>query len=126
MYTDKVGLDAPHAPHTHRVKSLSRLNPMCHSTGGSLLHVFFFGGMSVDLFVIPKARGVTCHRKMSCVLMLTKRGKGIVVGEVEAEKKAKTTPDVSVKSLSEKFQTTLTSKSPFRKQAVIRQNILFV
>jgi len=53
-----------------------------------------------------RVRSTRCQiRKRSCVLMLSKRGKGSV-REGEAGKKAKTTPDAGV---SKKYQGTRTS-----------------
>jgi hypothetical protein len=47
-------------PHTHSVKSLSRINPMCHETGGLLHRVFFVeGGMLVNLFFLCKTHEVS-------------------------------------------------------------------
>jgi hypothetical protein len=42
-------------------------------------------------------------------------GKGVAVGEVETDKKAKTTLDAGGKSVSEKSQAPRTSKNPFEK-----------
>ncbi len=39
----------------------------------------------------------------------------MAVGEGETDKKAKTTPDAGGKSVSEKYQSPLTSKNPFEK-----------
>jgi hypothetical protein len=39
---DPYTLDTIHAPHTHSVKSPSRINPMCHTTGGHSTVSFFF------------------------------------------------------------------------------------
>ncbi len=65
MYTDEVRVRL--APHSHtdtvsvntRVKSLSRINPMCHATGGSPPPVCFFFSdrMLVNLFFISHSRG---------------------------------------------------------------------
>jgi hypothetical protein len=48
--------------------------------------------------------------------MLSKCGKGCV-GEGEAGKKDKTTPNVGGKSVSEKSQSTSTNKNPFEKSS---------
>ncbi len=72
--------------------------------------------MLVNIVLFPKARGVNCRRKTSCVLMLSKCGKERV-REGEAGKKAKTTPDAGGKSVSEKSQATHTSKNPFEKSS---------
>jgi hypothetical protein len=55
---------------------------------------------------------------------LNKCGKGCV-GESEEGKKDKTTPDVGGKSLSEKSQSTCTSKNPFEKSSS-KQTAYFV
>jgi hypothetical protein len=71
-----------------------------------VLHGVFFFGWNVSNLFFPKARGVNrqSRGKRPCVLMLSKCGKGSV-GEGEAGKKAKTTPDAGGKYVSEKFHT---------------------
>ena len=56
--------------------------------------------------------------------MLSKCGKGSV-GEGKAGKQAKRTPDAGGKSVSEKSQTTRTSKNPFEKSNS-KQTVYFV
>ena len=126
MYTEEVRVRLVHAPHTDSVKTLSRINPMCHATGGSPSSVSFFfqSEMLLDLFFRSSRssghRGNHSAQVVLCV-MLNNRGKGSVEGG-EAGKRAKTTPDEGGKSVSEKSQAVRTYRNPSRNQKVIRQN----
>ena len=97
MYTDEVRVR--HAPlfHTHSVKPLSRINPMCHRWVPLSVCLFFLGGMLVNLFFLSR-QVIKCSKVVLC-MMLNKSGKGSVGGG-EAGKKAKTTPDEGGKSVS--------------------------
>ena len=100
---------------------------MCHTTGGLLHPVFFFFRWNVKgrIFYFQKHEvSIVSGRGLTSVLMLNKRGKGSVV-EVEAGENAKTTPGAGGKSVSEKSQTTYTTKNPLRNEVVNRHNISF-
>ena len=121
MYTDEVRVR--HAPlfHTHSVKPLSRINPMCHRWVPLSVCLFFSVGMLFNLFFLQAAPRGSKWSKWSFG-MLSKRGKGSVGGG-EAGKKAKTTPYAGGKSVSEKSQDTSDLQGPpFRNKKVSRQN----
>jgi hypothetical protein len=71
--------------------------------------------LGVVFFISEKHEvSIASGRGLASVLMLSKGGKRSV-GEGDAGKKAKTTPDADGKSVSAKSQATRTSKNPFEK-----------
>jgi hypothetical protein len=102
MYTDEVRV---------------RLAPLfSHSKkhGWSVHDFLFSGGMLFKRIFYSKS--TRCQiRKRSCVLMLSKRGKGSV-GEDESGKKVKTTPDAGVRK---KYQAHAPARTPLGNQAAV-------
>ena len=78
----KGELDSLLALQTHRVKSLSRKNPMCRATTRWVNPPCLFFSDGVNVFFIPKARGVNVRKEEVLSFDVDKCGKWSV-GEGE-------------------------------------------